>query len=587
MSSNSNKNIYIAFISSILIFQNAYATVNITDIKDVKPQDPEVGVYQDVINSKAISLDTRGNFRPNQLINRAAFLKAALTYSGFTPSSSFNFYTGYSDVSEEIWFAPFVKKALEIRALSNRPGDNFYPDQNISRQDALLLAMSIYGIPTPPAKPTASDLYKDIRINHPLVSVYASAYSHGIYFEKDQQYFYPSKLLTRGEAADLLFKIKMASGDNTVNTPKPTTVTVSFPDQGSEDLLQNEKFGILEDAWQKIHTQFVYTDKINENKMLYGAISGMVDALGDQYSTFRAPNSQGQSYIYVPENYEGIGAVIEMIDNNYTVQTTINNSPASRAGLKTHDIISTLGGQSVKDLSLEQVLSLIKGKAGTILNLTILRNGQTLSFNIVREKINIESIHQEVLPNNINYLRIDQFTENTAAEFDKDLTAIKASGSKKLIIDLRNNPGGYLTSTQEILGHFITLDQVEFYTEDKDKARTPFVSTGKADLKDYRVVVLINEGSASASEITAGALQDYKLAYIIGTKSFGKGSVQEITSYTDNSSLKLTIAKWLTPLQRSINHIGIVPDQEVSITDAQKAAGQDPQLDAAEAYLNR
>lgn len=574
--------LFLSFTATFLIFQSVSATVSITDIKDVKALDPNVGIYRELINSNALSLDQNGNFRPNELINKASFLKAALTYSGFKPQPSFNFFTGYIDVPEESWFAPYVKKALEIRALSNRLGDNFFPAQNLTRQDGLLLVMSIYGIPTPFVQPTAKELYKDIRINHPLVNIYASAHRRGIYFEKDQEYFYPSRLLTRGDAADLLFKAKMASGG-----ASSTIVTVSIPDQSAEDLLQNEKFAILVDAWQKIHSQFVYTDQIDENQLVYGAISGMVEALEDPYSTFRAPNSFGQSFIFIPENYEGIGTVIELIDNNYTVQTTLNNSPAERAGLKTGDIITAISGQTITDLTMDQVMALIRGKAGTTLSLTVLRAGQTLSFNIVREKIDIQSIHVEVLPNNIHYLRIDQFTENTANEFNTALIDIKASASKKLILDLRNNPGGYLSSTQEILGHFIAKDQVVFYIEDKDKAQTPYTSSGTADLKDYQIVVLINEGSASAAEIAAGALQDYQLAHLIGTTTFGKGSVQEITNYTDNSTLKLTIAKWLTAKQRDINHIGIVPTQEVKITDAQKAAGQDPQLDAAKAYLNK
>jgi carboxyl-terminal processing protease len=582
MQLKTNKYLFLIFSATLFISQSVSATVSITDIKDVKPQDPNVGIYRDVINTGALSLDRMGNFRPNELINKAAFLKAAFTYSGFKPQPSFNFFTGYSDVPEESWFAPYVKKALDIRTLTNRLGDNFFPAENLTRQDALLMVMNIYGIPTPLTQPTADELYKDIRLNHPLASIYGSAHEHAIYFENGQENFMPYKPLTRGDAADLLFKTKMAGGG-----ASSTIVTVAVPDQSGEDLLQNEKFSILVDAWQKIHSEFVYTDKINENQLVYGAISGMITALDDPYSTFRAPNDMGQSFIYIPENYEGIGTVIELIGNDYTVQTTLNNSPAARAGLKTNDVITAISGQTLKDLTIDQVMALIKGKAGTSVTLTVLRNGQTMSFSIVREKIDIESIHKEVLPNNINYLRIDQFTESTATEFDKTLTEVKASGSKKLIIDLRNNPGGYLVSTQELLGHFIAQDQVEFYTEDKSQAQTPYYSSGTADLKDYKVVVLINEGSASAAEITAGALQDYGLAYLIGTTSFGKGSVQEITSYTDNSSLKLTIAKWLTPKKRSINHIGVKPDQEVKITDTQKAAGQDTQLDAAKAYLNR
>lgn len=584
MLSKNSRNSLAAVSASLLMLQSASAAVTITDIKDIKPQDPNAGIYTNIVNNGAISLDRLGNFRPNETINKAAFLKAAMTYSGFKPTSSFNFYTGYSDVPEESWYAPYVKKALDIRALTNRLGDQFFPDQTLTRQEALLLAMSIFGIPTPLVQPSADDLYKDIRLTHPLASVYASAHNRGIYFEKDQEFFRPTRLLTRADAADLLFTAKLAAGLSSGEEGNP--IIVPPVNSNNSDFANSEKFPLLEDAWDKIHSQYIYTDKIDENKLVYGAISGMVDTLDDPYSVFRAPNKDGDSYVYIPENYEGIGAVIELIDNNYTVQTTLNNSPAARSGLKTKDIITHIENKDISNLTADEVMGLIKGKSGTALHLTVKRGTQTLNFSITREKINVESIFVETLPNNINYVRIDQFTESTSDEFDVALENIKKSGSKKLIIDLRNNPGGYLTSTQSLLGHFIDKDQIAFYVEDKSGAQAPYNSEGDADLKDYKVVVLINEGSASASEITAGALQDYGIAYLIGTTSFGKGSVQEITAYQDNSTLKITIAKWLTPKKRSINHIGVVPDQTVKITDAQKADGQDPQLDAAKNYLN-
>jgi carboxyl-terminal processing protease len=577
-----NSIISVLIVLALFCQQTAFAAVN--KINDVKADDPNLGIYGDVINSNALTLDQNGNLRPDAPINRAAFLKAAMTYAGFAPGKSFNYFTGYSDVPEESWFAPYIKKALDIRAISNPVlNSKFNPNDNITRQEGLLLTMSIFGIPTPFEEPTAKELFKDIRPTHPLAHVYMAAFLNAIYFENDQQNFRPNKILTRGDAADLLFKTKMATGKGSIRID--SGINTSGLGSVPADLLNNDKFRILVDTWSKINQQYVYTDKINADKLVYGAIEGMVNQLDDPYSNFRAPNPDGEAYIYIPENYEGIGAVIDQKDNNYIIQTTINNSPADRAGLKSQDVIVLLDGKEIKDLTPEQVTGIIKGKAGTYLKIQIKRGEKLLDFSIIREKINLDSIHKEVLSNGINYLRIDQFTESSNQDFDKFLPDIINSGSNKLIIDLRNNPGGYLTATQNILGHFLEQGKVEFYTQDKNKSLTPFYSEGNADLKNQKIVVLINEGSASASEIMAGALQDGKLAHLIGTTSFGKGSVQEITSYDDNSSLKLSIAQWLTPNKRNINHVGVTPDQVVSITDLQKANGQDPQLDAAINYL--
>lgn len=586
---NSLSKLSFALFASFTICQPVLA-LDFNDIKDVSPRDSRIGIYRELIEQNVLTLDLKGNFRPDQEINKAAFLKAAFSYIGYKPGKSFNYFTGYKDVPEESWFAPYVKKALEIRAIQNKLGDSFFPEQALSRQDALLLTMSIYGIPTPLTSPTAELLFKDIRTTHPLASTYSAAKANGLYFENSQENFLPNKLLTRGDAADLLFKAKLAA---LKGAAAGGTVQIDHSDysegisQTDRELLENEKFAILLDAWDKINNQYVYSEKVDQNELVYGAISGMVDSLDDPYSTFKSPTLMGDSYIYIPQDYEGIGAVIELINDQYTVQTTLSNSPADRAGLQTGDIIEEIDGTPLKGISFEKVMSMIKGKSGTIIKLKVKRANNFLNFSITREKITIEVIQTKVLSGNINYIRLDQFTENSALEFETAIENVRKSGSKKLILDLRNNPGGYLTSTQKILGYFLEKDQVEFYTVDRNEAKFPAFSEGTGELKNYKIVVLINEGSASASEIMAGALQDLDLAYLIGTTTYGKGSVQEISNYMDNSSLKLTIAKWYTPKMRNITASGISPDLEIKISESQKQSGQDPQLEAAINYLNK
>lgn len=576
----------ILIFSSILSIFSFSGLAQAAQINDLNLNSPQYTAIQSLVDAKAFSLDENGNFRPDQAINQVAFLKAALTYSGFQPKPTLNFFTGYLDVPQESWFAPYVKRALEIRLITNNLNTYYYPDREINRQEGLLLAMQLYGVPTPYAEPTSNQLFEDIRANSQFSFIYKIAKELGINFASDPEAFRPALTLTRADAAELLYKSRLVGQAYLENPQVGPTITVA-PQYGEHDadLYKNEQFGIFLDTWNKINNSYIYTDKVNSRELLYGAISGMVETLDDPYSTFSKPGDEGQEVIYILEEYEGIGAVIEKIDNDFIIQTTLNNSPAFRAGLQTGDIIQEINGKNVTNMTLDDAFDQIQGKAGTKISLKVKRGNQVLSFSLIREKINIDSVHYSTAAPGINLLRIDQFTKQSADEFYTAMMEVEKSGSKKLIIDLRNNPGGYLSSTQSIMSYFLNSDQIEFYTEDKNGKQTPYYSSGDGKLKDYKIVILINQGSASASEIMAGALKDYNLAHLIGTQSYGKGSVQEISEYNDNSSLKLTIAKWLTPLKNNINLIGVTPDQIVEITQDQKASGQDPQLDAAINYL--
>lgn len=581
--------IFSGFLLSITLFCPQVEASAFTGITDILKTDSNYEIYTDIVNHGALTLNELGQFRPKEPINKAAFFKASMTYLGYIPKEGINTFTGYSDVPENSWFAPYIRKALEIRAITNVLNEEFHPEYNLTRQEALVLVLRIYGIPTPLSTPESTDLFSDIRENHPIAPVYAAAKSHGIFIENNREDFRPNMILTRGDAAILLFKAKRASAEYSDTQTGYGTITVVSPSLTltEQDLLENEKFGILVDTWSKIHTSFLYKNNVNNNELIYGAIGGMVESLDDPYSTFHSPDQEGASYVYIPENYEGIGAVIEKINNEYVVVTTINNSPAYRSGLKSHDVIVEIDGKLLTNKTYEEVLGLIKGKSGTLVKMKVRRDTSLLTFEIIREKITVDSIQSKIVGNDINLIRIDQFTESSADEFKNIINQISAnSSSRKIIIDVRNNPGGYLSSTKAILEYFLESGRIEFITQDKDGKQIKYFAQNQATLQDWKTVVLINEGSASAAEIFAGALQDYNLAEIIGTKSFGKGSVQEITNYNDNSSLKLTIAKWLTSLGRDIDHIGLLPDQIVTISDSQRQAGQDPQLEAAIKHLN-
>ncbi len=546
-----------------------------------------------VIQNKVFKLDQHGNFFPNQKINKVSFIKAAFTDAGITPPHTL-LDSPFKDIPVNSWFSPYIKKALDIKAISLTPNYYFHPGNTLSRQKALTIALAIFGIPINTQTPTPHTLFKDIRPNQTDSSYFQTAYLLGINFNQNPTLFQPSKLLTKADAAELLTKVKDVAKSHGFFIPGTVSVSSNSPailvsptiTPTEQQLLQSPDFSVFLNVWDRIHNQYLNSKTLNESTIIQNAIAGMVNGLGDPHSEYRQPGNNGTNFIYLPDKYDGIGAVIEKVNTHYIIQTTINNSPAFRAGLQTGDVIYQIEGHGVNDLNNNNITNLIKGPTGTTLHLQIKRNGQILSFNIIRETIDIASVHYKTISSNINYLRIDQFTENSGKEFELILPKILKNGSKKLIIDLRNNPGGYLTSTQTILNHILYKNQTDFYTENASGTEIPYTSKGPGELHNYKIAVLINKGSASAAEIMTGALQDLKLAKIFGTISYGKGTIQQIVDYGNNTTLKLTIAQWLTPDLHSINNVGITPDYIVNITKTQKANSQDPQLNAAINYMN-
>ena len=271
-----------------------------------------------------------------------------------------------------------------------------------------------------------------------------------------------------------------------------------------------------------------------------------------------------------------------MRDNYLTVLAPLKDSPADKAGLKPKDVILKIDDKDATKMTFEEAVSAIRGKSGTKVKLTIMRQGldQVKEFNIERAEIKNTNVMYEV-KDNVAILRIRQFGEDTTDLIRKYAEEIKADKSiKGVVIDLRNNPGGYLDSAVAVSSVFIE-DGVIVYEEKKDGKRQEYKAQGRATLGSYHLAILVNEGSASASEIMAGALKDYKKGLLIGKKTYGKGSVQELENIGGGLSLKITIAKWLTPNGTAINGEGIKPDIEIDLTDDDIKADRDPQLDKA------
>jgi len=343
-------------------------------------------------------------------------------------------------------------------------------------------------------------------------------------------------------------------------------------------------FSLFWDAYSKIQENFIDSSKIDNQKITYGAIEGMTKALGDPYTTFFDPAQAQRFEQDLSGSFEGIGVEIGLKKNVLTVVAPLNGTPGQKAGLKSGDIIAKIDGKDSSNMTTDEAVTLIRGTKGTAVTLSIFREGWTTTkdIKIVRDTIVVPSMEWSMKNDDVAYIQIYQFDGTLPSSFQKAVLEILKSPAKRIVLDLRDNPGGYLDVAQNIAGWFLKNGQtVTIESFGKDKEQQIYKAEGNASLAEYPIVVLINQGSASASEILAGALHDNRNVELIGTKSFGKGSVQEVVDLRDGSFLKITIAKWLTPKGISISEVGLSPDVKVEITDKDIEAQKDPQLTKA------
>lgn len=338
------------------------------------------------------------------------------------------------------------------------------------------------------------------------------------------------------------------------------------------------------EAWNLVHENYV-DQPLDDVALIRGAIDGMMQALGDEHSTYMDPEEYQQANESLEGSYEGIGAYVDTTTDYLTITSPIPGSPAEEAGLLPGDKIVAIDGEDMTGIDAELVRRKVLGPAGSTVVLTIVRDGEEspLEFTIVRARITIASAAGEMLEGNIAYIQVTTFGPNTMPELNSVLGELMPQNPKAIILDLRNNGGGYLQTSVEVTSQFLEQGVV-LYEQYGDGNRTTFevVPGGAATDADIPMIVLINEGSASASEIVAGALQDSGRAKLLGTASYGKGSVQIWYPLSEeNGAVRVTIAKWLTPNGNTIHDIGLTPDYPVELTEDDRTADRDPQLDEA------
>ncbi len=336
-------------------------------------------------------------------------------------------------------------------------------------------------------------------------------------------------------------------------------------------------------SWALVHDQYV-EQPVDDENLMRGAIDGMLEALGDPHTSYMDPDQYEMlnTQLQGEETYEGIGAWVDTSSDYLTIISPIPNSPAEAAGLRTGDKIIALDGEDMTGVDGEVVRKQVLGPAGSTLRLTILREGlEPFDVTITRASINIPSVDGKMLDEGIAYVRVFVFSDDATTQLRDILEELLAQNPEGLILDLRGNGGGLLETSVDVASEFIK-DGVIVYEEYGDGDRRTFEARRGGVATDIEMVVLINEGSASASEIVAGAIQDQDRGLLIGTTSFGKGSVQIPTSLdNDQGAVRITVARWLTPNSRTIHEVGLTPDIEVEFTEEDFSAGNDPQLDKA------
>lgn len=362
----------------------------------------------------------------------------------------------------------------------------------------------------------------------------------------------------------------------------PLLPTVTTEQQSSTPDGLQTLFKPFWEAWTIVHEDYV-DQPVDDVALMQGAIRGMMEALGDEHSSYMDPQTYEDANAGLAGEYEGIGAWVDTTTEYLTIISPMPGSPAEKAGLQPGDKVIAIDGQDMTGVDAELARQRVLGPAGTTVRLTVAREGasEPLEFSIVREKIVMKSAIGKMLEGDIAYVQITTFGDKTTPELRAALKELMAQNPKGLILDLRNNGGGYLQTSVEVASEFISKGVI-LYEQYGDGRRITYEAQPGGLATDIPLVVLVNEGTASASEIVAGAIQDYERGKLVGVTTYGKGSVQNwVPLSNDQGAVRVTIAKWLTPDGRTIHQQGLTPDVEAQLSDDDRLAGKDTQLDKA------
>jgi carboxyl-terminal processing protease len=360
-----------------------------------------------------------------------------------------------------------------------------------------------------------------------------------------------------------------------------------YKDQKRADLSADVDFNLFWNVWDTLKARYVDAGQLKDKELFYGAVRGMVSAAADPYTVFMNPVVTKEFNDDLKGTFEGIGAEIGIKGDVLTIIAPLTDMPAQKAGLKSGDKILKINSEDTAGILPDEAVTKIRGEKGTQVTLNIWRDGfeQPKDFTITRSTIVVKSVKWEMNKDNMMVITISHFNSDTEGLFERAVEDTLKANPKGIMLDLRNDPGGFLDTAIEVASEWIE-DGVVVSEQKSDGSKNDYLARGRARLTDYPTVVLVNQGSASASEIVAGALKDHGKATIVGEQTFGKGSVQEVVPLDDGSSLKVTVAKWLTPNGVNISQEGIAPDEAVEFTTEDYNTDKDPQIEKAVELLN-
>lgn len=388
-----------------------------------------------------------------------------------------------------------------------------------------------------------------------------------------------AKVTLSALAAVFIFSVGFGVGDG--------RISLGIKPSQQQSLPQQLNYASVDDVYDTLRK--TYDGTLEQDKLLAGLKEGLAEASGDPYTQYFTPEDAKKFNEQLNSEFSGIGAELgQDKDKNLIVVAPIAGTPAAKAGLKPQDLIAEIDKESTSGLSVEEAVSKIRGEKGTDVTLTIIRNrSQSLSLTITRDDIKVPTVETKTFDGGIGYLRINTFANDTGQVAADEARKLKDGGATKIILDLRGNPGGRVDAAVRIASLWLPQGKLIMQEKRGNVVQTTHTARGGAILEGLPTVVLLDNGSASASEIVAGALRDNKAATLIGEKSYGKGSVQQVVPLDDGGELKVTVARWHRPNGQNIDKRGIDPDKQVKISEADAAAEKDTQLEAAQAELRK
>ncbi len=597
----------------LLLLTSFILVPTVHGFRDVGQNSKLAPILQDLIQKKVIDEGTY--FRPSETVPAQMFWETVIRDTGFDKKSA-TFNTPLPpNITDQDPIAQYLREAIRRKLINGKnPLDEEKP---ITKREAITIFTKLKGVvPLQTPSKIFLDKFPKLDPSTPGLSIVEAAYASKILEDSDIQNLDLDKNLTREDFIRWVENFNVNTDKKVSLNPRGRKVTpneqsqIAPSEKKQESLIQinviptNQENqqpvttttlqipngAIFLDIFQTILEKYRFADQLTrekEEKMIDGAISGMVSGLGDKYSTYIEP-SESQSFTQdISGKFEGIGAYVEVIEGKITITAPIPDSPAMKAGILPGDIITKVDDISVEGKTINDVVNMIKGPEGTNVKLTILRNGTTQDITVMRAKIIVPSVTVKYVKS-IPVINIHKFTTDAKAQFQDILTKeILPKKPKGIIFDLRNDPGGLLTSAVDLGEFFVDKNTLLFSIEYKN-GKQEFHSSRQGELFGQKnIVVLQNKGTASAAEIFSSMIQDYKRGTIVWTPSLGKGTVQEVMTYANGGILKLTIAKWLTPLGHWIqdgdkDKQGVLPDITVPDPTADEIKNNiDHQLDTA------